>query len=55
MAMVRRFFQDYKQLEGKEVDVDEILPAKKAYTIIESSLAAYRTKYSPSRRKKSKS
>jgi inorganic pyrophosphatase len=46
MAMVRRFFQDYKQLEGKEVDVDEILPAAKAYPIIENALAEYKKKYS---------
>jgi inorganic pyrophosphatase len=41
MMMVRRFFQDYKQLEGKVVEVDEILPAEKAYPIIEASLAEY--------------
>ena len=45
MAMIRRFFQDYKQLEGKEVDVDEILPAAKAYPIIESALAQYKKKF----------
>jgi inorganic pyrophosphatase len=41
IAMVRRFFQDYKQLEGKNVEVDDILPAAEAYPIIESALAAY--------------
>jgi inorganic pyrophosphatase len=41
MAMVRRFFQDYKQLEGKKVEVDDLLPAGKAYPIIEAALAAY--------------
>src|SRR5215469_5753980 len=46
MAMVRRFFQDYTQLEGKEVEVDDILPPQKAYPIIESSLALYKKKYS---------
>jgi len=55
MAMVRRFFQDYKQLEGKEVDVDEILPAKRAYPIIENSLAAYKKKYAKRHSGKSKS
>lgn len=39
--MVRRFFQDYKQLEGKKVEVDEIQPASKAYPIIEAALTAY--------------
>ena len=45
MAMVRRFFQDYKQLEGKEVEVDEILPAAKAYLIIEKALNRYKKKF----------
>ncbi len=45
MAMVRRFFQDYKQLEGKRVDVEEVLPAAEAYPIIRSALALYRKKF----------
>lgn len=45
MAMVRRFFQDYKQLEGKEVEVDEILSAAQAYPIIEKALSEYRKKF----------
>ena len=45
MAMIRRFFQDYKQLEGKEVEVDEILSAAKAYPVIESALIEYRKKF----------
>ncbi len=39
--MLRRFFEDYKTLEGKEVMVDEILPAEAAHAIIEDSLARY--------------
>ncbi len=39
--MIRRFFQDYKQLEGKAVEVDEIQPAKMAYSVIEDALARY--------------
>ncbi len=39
--MLRRFFQDYKQLEGKSVEVDEIQPAAKAYPIIEGALRRY--------------
>lgn len=39
--MLRRFFEDYKQLEGKEVAVEEILPAEAAYEIVEDSLARY--------------
>src|SRR6202167_2417182 len=45
MAMIRRFFQDYKQLEGKEVEVDEMLPAEKAYPIIENALTEYKKKF----------
>ena len=45
LVMVRRFFQDYKQLECKVVEVDEILPAEAAYPIIEEALAQYVTKY----------
>jgi inorganic pyrophosphatase len=39
--MLRRFFQDYKLLEGKSVEVDEILPATEAYPIIEDALHRY--------------
>ncbi len=35
LTMLRRFFQDYKQLEGKEVAVDEIQSADLALPIIE--------------------
>ncbi len=41
LTMLRRFFQDYKLLEGKAVEVDEIQPAKTAYPIIEDALARY--------------
>lgn len=39
--MLRRFFEDYKQLEGKSVAVDEILPAEAAYAVIEQSMERY--------------
>jgi len=39
--MLRRFFQDYKQLEGKAVEVDEIRPAAEAYPIISDALHRY--------------
>lgn len=39
--MLRRFFEDYKMLEGKEVAVDEIMPAEAAHAIIEDSLQRY--------------
>ncbi len=41
LLMLRRFFQDYKQLEGKAVEVDEIQEAKRAYPIIEDALRRY--------------
>ena len=41
LTMLRRFFQDYKQLEGKAVEVDEIQPAREAYPIIEDALSRY--------------
>ncbi len=41
VMMLRRFFSDYKLLEGKNVEVGEIEPAQAAYPIIERSLVAY--------------
>lgn len=39
--MLKRFFEDYKILEGKEVAVDEVMPAEAAHAIIEDSLTRY--------------
>ena len=41
--MLRRFFQDYKQLEGKSVEVDEFQPAALALPVIEEALLRYST------------
>ena len=41
LSMLRRFFQDYKQLEGKAVEVDEISQPAEAYPVIEDALARY--------------
>ncbi len=41
LLMLRRFFQDYKQLEGKAVEVDEIEPAEHALPVIEDALHRY--------------
>ncbi len=41
MMMLRRFFQDYKQLEGKAVEVDAIQHAADAYPIIQTALERY--------------
>jgi inorganic pyrophosphatase len=41
LNMLRRFFQDYKQLEGKAVEVDEMEPPSTALPVIEAALTAY--------------
>jgi inorganic pyrophosphatase len=43
LTMLRRFFQDYKTLEGKAVEVDEFEPAAAALPVIEAALARYST------------
>src|ERR1700740_1206456 len=42
LLVLKRFFQDYKQLEGKQVQVEDIRPAYAALTIIEKALARYK-------------
>lgn len=39
---IRRFFEDYKVLEGKEVQVDDLLNAAQANQVIQDSFALYR-------------
>jgi inorganic pyrophosphatase len=41
LTMLRRFFQDYKQLEGKSVEVDDIQATEAAIPIIEDALQRY--------------
>jgi inorganic pyrophosphatase len=41
LTMLRRFFQDYKKLEQKSVQVEKIEPAKAAYPLIKEALAEY--------------
>src|SRR5690349_20175346 len=41
LMMLRRFFQDYKLLEGKAVVVDEMQPASAAMPKIEDALERY--------------
>src|SRR4029079_7263645 len=41
LTMLRRFFQDYKTLEGKTVAVDELQAAAHAIPIIEDALERY--------------
>jgi inorganic pyrophosphatase len=44
LEMLRRFFQDYKQLEGKAVEVDKFQSREAALPIIESALETYSRK-----------
>jgi inorganic pyrophosphatase len=41
LNMLRRFFQDYKTLEGKTVEVDEFQPAATSLPVIEAALSRY--------------
>jgi inorganic pyrophosphatase len=41
MTMLRRFFQDYKKLEGKSVRVEEFEPAASTVPVIEDALSRY--------------
>jgi inorganic pyrophosphatase len=44
LLVLKRFFQDYKLLEGKQVQVDDIRPAYAAVKVIEKALAQYKEK-----------
>lgn len=41
LRMLRRFFQDYKTLEAKSVEVDEFQPAAMAVPVIQEALERY--------------
>ena len=41
LTMLRRFFQDYKMLEGKAVEVDEFQPSAAALPVINDALERY--------------
>jgi inorganic pyrophosphatase len=41
LTMLRRFFQDYKQLEGRSVEVEEFQPSVDALPVIEDALQRY--------------
>lgn len=45
LTMVRRFFQDYKKLEHKDVRVDHIESSAKAFPIVADALEAYTREY----------
>ena len=41
LLVLKRFFQDYKQLEGKHVQVEDIKPAYAAINVIDKALTRY--------------
>ena len=43
--LVRRFFQDYKTLEHKAVEVDHILPAEEGREVLTAALKRYTEKF----------
>jgi len=45
LRMLKRFFEDYKTLEHKSVEVDDFQPAAAALPIIEDSLRRYHAEY----------
>jgi len=42
LAVLKRFFEDYKSLENKRVVVDDIMPVEFAIPVIEQALAVYK-------------
>jgi len=52
LLTLRRFFLDYKQLENKSVEVEEIGPAKSAHPIIDAALRRYAKKHAKTRTRK---
>ncbi|HYZ75644.1 MAG TPA: inorganic diphosphatase [Chthoniobacterales bacterium] len=45
LAVLKRFFEDYKALEKKRVVVEDILPAESAVAAIEQCISAYRKRF----------
>jgi inorganic pyrophosphatase len=42
ITMLKRFFEDYKKLEGKEIRVGAMQPARAAYAMIREAMRRYR-------------
>ncbi|TPE45625.1 inorganic diphosphatase [Pontibacter mangrovi] len=49
---MRRFFEDYKKLENKEVVVEQFLGREHAYKIIQDSIELYNTTFGEPKREK---
>ncbi|KRX08544.1 Inorganic pyrophosphatase [Pseudocohnilembus persalinus] len=45
MAAIKRFFEDYKKLEGKQVSVSEFEGKEHALTIVKQAVADYKEKF----------
>jgi len=44
LVELKRFFEDYKKLEHKNVIVEQFLPREKAYEIVRESMKLYQEK-----------
>jgi inorganic pyrophosphatase len=51
---IRRFFEDYKQLEKKTVKVHDIEPAASAYLVIDRSLQSYQARFNARSQRKAR-
>jgi inorganic pyrophosphatase len=46
LAVIKRFFEDFKALENKKVVVKDILPLESALPLVEQGCGAYRKQFS---------
>jgi inorganic pyrophosphatase len=42
---IQRFFQDYKKLENRKVEIEEFAGKEKAFEIIQESIEGYKAKF----------
>jgi inorganic pyrophosphatase len=45
IAVLRNYFEQYKVLENKLVEIDEFQPREAAYKVIEEAIAFYKTSF----------
>jgi len=45
IAVLRNYFEQYKVLENKRVEIDEFQPREAAYKVIEDAIAFYKTSF----------
>jgi inorganic pyrophosphatase len=46
MAVLRNYFEQYKVLENKIVEIDEFQQKEEAYKVIDEAIRFYRSKFS---------